>query len=124
MSWTYRPFILASLVLQIFSHPYDSKLANYNININQAGGNKILSYSSDWPEKSTRGGLHAESNKLEGTSHIHCAPRQVSSSRKVGTFRTLALLQTDHSRIRFVDGDPTNNDYFNTQWEWDSKANR
>ncbi|KAA1078201.1 Cell wall alpha-1,3-glucan synthase ags1 [Puccinia graminis f. sp. tritici] len=100
MSWTYRPFILASLVLQIFSHPYDSKLANYNININQAGGNKILSYSSDWPEKSTRGGYTPSPTNW----------------RALPTYTVLL--------DKFVDGDPTNNDYFNTQWEWDSKANQ
>ncbi|PLW49252.1 hypothetical protein PCASD_02635 [Puccinia coronata f. sp. avenae] len=100
MSWAYRPFILASLVLPIWSHPYDPKLADYNININQTAGNRILSYSSDWPQKS-------------GQGQYTPSP---TNWRELPTYTVLL--------DKFVDGDPTNNDYFNSQWESDFRANQ
>ncbi|KAI9612902.1 hypothetical protein KEM48_003978 [Puccinia striiformis f. sp. tritici PST-130] len=98
MSWAYRPFILANLVLQTWSHPYDAKLTNYNININQTGGNKILSYSSDWPGKNAQAGYTPSPTNW----------------RALPTYTVLL--------DKFIDGDPINNDYFNTRWEWDSRA--
>ncbi|KAI9613753.1 hypothetical protein KEM48_003646 [Puccinia striiformis f. sp. tritici PST-130] len=93
MSWAYRPFILANLVLQTWSHPYDAKLTNYNININQTGGNKIFPIP------------------LTGLERMH---KQVTplAQRIGGLF----------PHTPFIDGDPINNDYFNTRWEWDSRA--
>jgi len=101
MSWAYRPLLLASLVSQIWSHPYDPKLAEYNININQTGGNIIQSYYSDWPEKSGKDGGYTPSP---------------SNWRALPTYTVLL--------DKFVDGDPANNDYFNSQWETDFRGNQ
>lgn len=96
----YLSVVWAGLISYIWSHPYDAKFANYNININQTAGNNILSYSTDWPEKRAQGGYTPSPTNW----------------RSLPTYTVLL--------DKFVDGDPTNNDYYGIQWEWDLTANQ
>ncbi|KAI8457791.1 hypothetical protein BY996DRAFT_4577963 [Phakopsora pachyrhizi] len=83
----------------IYSHPYDAKLVDYNINLNQTAGNKVLSYQSDWPEKSSGGYTPSPQNW-----------------RALPTYTILL--------DKLLDGDPSNNDYYGIQWEWNLSANQ
>ncbi|CAH7686420.1 hypothetical protein BY996DRAFT_4584668 [Phakopsora pachyrhizi] len=102
-------FLLRSLLLGIpllkllSAHPYDSKLVDYNINLNQTAGNDVLSYYADWPEKSKLG---------NGTGYTPSP----SNWRELPTY--IVILD------RFADGDPTNNDFFKTMYEWDLNSNQ
>ncbi|MBW0472818.1 hypothetical protein O181_012533 [Austropuccinia psidii MF-1] len=98
MSWAHLFILFACLLRHTLAHPYDAKLVNYNINLNQTAGNQLLSYYTDWPEKN---GTYTPSP---------------TNWRNLPTYTVLL--------DKFVDGDPTNNDYFTTQWEWNLSANQ
>ncbi|MBW0476037.1 hypothetical protein O181_015752 [Austropuccinia psidii MF-1] len=102
-------FIYASLfgifftATVILSYPYDPKLQNYNINLNQSAGNNVLYYYSDWPEKS------------QNTSSYKYTPSP-TNWRELPTYTVIL--------DRFSDGDPSNNDFYGHRSEWDVNSNQ
>lgn len=91
--------ILLLLLAFADAHPYDEKLVDYNINLNQTAGKNVLSYVSDWPEKRAAGYTPSPTNW-----------------RSLPTYTVLL--------DKIFDGDPSNNDFYGTRFEWDLSANQ
>ncbi|KAI7955973.1 hypothetical protein MJO29_007372 [Puccinia striiformis f. sp. tritici] len=85
----------------IHSHPYDSQFVDYNININTTAGNDVLSYYSDWPEKSQNGSRYTPSP---------------ANWRELPIYTVIL--------DRFMDGNPSNNDFYKSRSEWDFLSNQ
>ncbi|KAA1077051.1 Cell wall alpha-1,3-glucan synthase ags1 [Puccinia graminis f. sp. tritici] len=85
----------------IQSHPYDSAFSDYNINVNSSAGNNVLDYYSDWPEKTQNGSRYT--------------PSPVN-------WRELPIYTVILDR--FMDGNPSNNDFYKSRSEWDFLSNQ
>ncbi|KAG0152207.1 hypothetical protein CROQUDRAFT_85940 [Cronartium quercuum f. sp. fusiforme G11] len=90
---------LFPLLTLVRAHPYDPNLVDYNINLNKTAGNNVLSYVSDWPDKRANGYNPSPTNW-----------------RSLPTYTVLL--------DKMMDGDPSNNDYYGTRFEWDLSANQ
>ncbi|CED84497.1 modular protein with glycoside hydrolase family 13 and glycosyltransferase family 5 domains [Phaffia rhodozyma] len=89
-------FSLASLLLSSVTsaYPYTEEYVKWNININKAAGSDVLSYAS-------------ERGAGRNTSYFHSP-----SNWRALPFYNILL-------DKFADGDPTNNDFFKSQYEHD-----
>ncbi|WAQ90638.1 hypothetical protein PtA15_13A37 [Puccinia triticina] len=100
MNLTVLLFGLLHLSL-IHSYPYDPAFSDYNININSSAGNNILDYYSDWPEKSHNGSRYTPSP---------------ANWRELPIYTVIL--------DRFMDGNPSNNDFYKSRSEWDFLSNQ
>lgn len=91
-----------------YGHPFDSNLIEYNINLNRSAKAKdVLNYYSDWSNKSST------TTTTGGGGGYHPSP---VNWRELPTYTVLL--------DKFVDGDPSNNDFFGMPWEWSLSANQ
>jgi hypothetical protein len=83
-------FCLSSLLASVLASPYNESLADYNLNTNQ-NAQSPLQYDTN----------HLPTNYTPSPDNWRAIP-----------FYTVLM-------DKFADGDPSNNDYFNTTFEWD-----
>jgi len=83
-------FCLSSLIASVLASPYNESLVNYNLNTN----------------------TNAQSPLQYDTSHVPTKYTPSPENWRAIPFYTILM-------DKFADGDPSNNDYFNTTFEWD-----
>lgn len=109
--------LVCGLCALVGAHPFDARLVEYNLNINESAlAGDILSYSGAWPDKVANGYTSSPDNWRALPTYTVMHP---TSKLRAGAHAPLKVLLD-----KAADGDPSNNDFFSTPYEWDLSSNR